>query len=241
MTISITRMFFTKYILIVVMMLSFSYHSPAQKGPKKLYPILQNYVRNLYPEYRNIPEERRRIIEELASYIRGNFQTNVKTELLFVGSNNSTRSQFSYVWAQTAAYYYGIKGVSFFSGGVSPSDIDTQTISALEDAGFIAYKINQNDLTAYEVKYSYNLSPLLIWPKKYNLKGQQPTINFASIVVCANADINLPVIKGTNFRTSLHYFDPKAYQNTADAMDHYKDKCREVAMEMFYLFYLLKE
>jgi len=56
MTISITRMFFTKYILIVVMMLSFSYHSPAQKGPKKLYPILQNYVRNLYPDYRkNLP------------------------------------------------------------------------------------------------------------------------------------------------------------------------------------------
>ena len=212
----------------------------AQKGLNRLYPILHNYARNLYPDYNSIPEERKRIIEELASYIRGNIQTGVKTELLFVGTNNSTRSQFAYVWAITAAYYYGVKNLSFFSGGTSPSPIDMHTLLALEDAGFIAYKLNQNGETSYEIKYTYNLEPIRIWSKKYNEKGQ-PTINFASIVVCANADINLPVIKGTNFRTSLHYFDPKAYQNTAEVMDQYKEKCRNVALEMFYLFYLLKE
>ncbi len=234
------KMYYTIRFLILITLSYIPDQAYAKKGPKKLYPILQNYVHDLYPDYRSISEERRRIIEELASYIRGNIQTGVKTELLFVGTNNSTRSQFSYVWARTAAYYYGVNNLSFFSGGISPSEIDTQTIMALEDAGFIAYKINQTGETTYEIKYSYNLNPITIRSKTYNTFGQ-PTINFASIVVCANADINLPVIKGTNFRTSLHYFDPKAYQGTNEVMDQYKEKCREAALEMFYLFYLLKE
>ena len=211
----------------------------AQTGPRKLYPILHNYVRNLYDHYEAIPEDRRRILEELASYIRGNIQTNAKTELLFIGTNNSTRTQFARIWAETAAYYYRIDGLSFFSGGTSPGPIDTPTILALEDAGFIIYKIENGNSLYYEIKYSYNLDPLIIYSQKYNDDGQ-PNINFASIVVCANADINLPVIKGTNFRTSLHYFDPKAYLGAPNELDQYKLKCHKIALEMFYLFYLLK-
>ena len=229
-----------KFLIIFLLFIHIGYcHSQTKKGPNKLYPILFNYARNLYAEYDKIPQERKLILEEIANYIIGSIQFEGTSEILFVGSNNSTRSVMAEAWANAAAYYYGINNVRIHSGGIKPSHVATNAIIALEKAGFIVYKIGNDQNPSYEIKYSYNIPPVIVKSKKINDK-KNPDFQFGSVVVCANADINLPVIKGNNFRTSLHYFDPVAYEQTKNAIDQYLERSREIAVEMFYLFYRIK-
>jgi arsenate reductase len=213
--------------------------SQTKKGPNKLYPILFNYARNLYNEYDKIPQERKVILEEIANYIIGSIQFEGSSDILIVGSNNSTRSIMVEAWANAAAYYYGIKNVHIYSGGIKPSHVATNAVIALEKAGFIIYKIGNDKNPSYEIKYSYNIPPVIVKSKKIDAKTN-PDFKFGSVVVCANADINLPVIKGNNFRTSLHYYDPVAQEQSKEAIDQYTERSREIAIEMFYLFYKLK-
>ena len=213
----------------------------AQKpsAPNKLYPILFNYARDLYPEYSKIPFERKVILEEIANYITGAQQMESKGNLLFIETNHTSRSVLAHIWAKTASYYYGINDVELFSGGITHSSISQNAILALEKAGFIIYKITDTGNPVYEIKYSYNIPPIILNSIKYNEKSN-PNINFGSVILCSNADINLPTVKGNNFRTSLYYFDPIAYDGSPDALDMYLEKSKEIAIEMFYLFYVLK-
>lgn len=209
------------------------------KGPNKLYPILFNYARNLYDEYSKIPMERRYVLEEIANYLIGSNQLEGRSTLLIIGSNNATRSILAESWAQAAAHYYGITNVKICSGGINATRISTFAILVLEKAGFIIYKTDDSQNPTYEIKYTYNVPPVLLKSKKYNEKSN-PVSQYGSVIVCPNADVNLPVLKGSNFRTSLYYFDPSAYDVAEDALDQYLARSKEIATEMFYIFYRLK-
>jgi hypothetical protein len=220
-------------------MLALKTNAQQPKTPNKLYPILFNYARDLYPEYSKIPFERKVILEEIANYILGAQQLESDSKLLFIETNHSTRSILAQVWAKTASHYYGIEDIEFFSGGITQSSISKNAIIALEKAGFIVYKLTTNNNPEYEIKYTYNIPPIILKSIKYSEKSN-PRINFGSIILCSNADINLPTVKGNNFRTSLYYFDPSAYDGTPEALEIYLEKSKEIAIEMFYLFYVLK-
>lgn len=215
------------------------YSQQSSTGPNKLYPILFNYVRDLYPDYDKIPFERKAVLEEIANYLIGAQQLENTGKIIFIETDHLARSVMVHAWAMAASYYYGIENVKIYSGGINAAKISKDAIIALEKAGFIIYKIQEGNNPEYEIKYSYNIEPLILRSIKYNDKSN-PNINFGSIIICSNADINLPVVKGNNFRTSLHYFDPSAYDGTSDAPELYLEKSKEIATEMFYLFYVLK-
>lgn len=227
--------------LIIVFYFAYGEHVQAQKpkGPQKLYPILFNYARNIYDEYSKIPMERRYVLDEIANYLIGSNQFEGRSSLLIIGSNNATRSILVEAWAHAAAYYYGVSNVQIYSGGINATQISTFAILALEKAGFIIYKTGDSQNPVYEIKYTYNIPAILLKSKKYNDKAN-PESKYGVVIVCPNADVNLPVIKGNNFRTSLYYFDPSAYDTTEDAIDQYLLRSKEIATEMFYLFYRLK-
>ncbi len=224
---------------ILALLIAFLVNAQKPKGPNKLYPILFNYARNLYDDYTTIPLERRYILDEIANYIIGSNQFEGKSSLLIIGSNNATRSILVESWARAAAYYYGISNVDIYSGGISPVKISTYAILALEKAGFIVYKTGEPQNPTYEIKYTYNIPPVILKSKKYNDKSN-PESHYGAVFVCPNADINLPALKGNNFRTSLYYFDPSAYDTAEDVLDQYLTRNKEIATEMFYLFYRLK-
>jgi arsenate reductase len=229
-----------RILVFIITIQSITAYAQKPSSPNKLYPILFNYARDLYAEYANIPFERKVILEEISNYILGAQQMdNTAGKLLFIETNHSSRSILAHVWAKTASYYYDIKDIEIFSGGITNSNISKDAIVALEKAGFIVYKIIDNNNPEYEIKYSYNIPPLILKSIKYNEKSN-PGINFGSIILCSNADINLQTVKGNNFRTSLYYFDPTAYDGTSEALDMYLEKSKEIAIEMFYLFYVLK-
>ncbi|HLF32831.1 MAG TPA: hypothetical protein VI583_01260, partial [Cyclobacteriaceae bacterium] len=89
-----------------------------QDQPGKLYPILFNYAKNLYPDYKTLPEERRRILEEIADYVYGAIQIEKKAAMLIIGTNNASRSIMTEAWAHAAAHYYHVRGIEIFSGGM---------------------------------------------------------------------------------------------------------------------------
>jgi arsenate reductase (thioredoxin) len=226
-------------LMILISGLLYSAGIMAQHQPGKLYPLLFNYSKNLYPDYQSIPEERRRTLEEIADYIFGAIQIDKKATILIIGTNNSTRSIMTEAWAHAAAYYYNVKNLEIYSGGTRETHISPSAIKALEKAGFIIYRVSKDENPRYEIKFSYNIPPLVFFSKLYNGKNM-PQISYAAIFVCPNADLNVPFLKGMNFRTSLHYFDPSAYDNTSEELDKYIERSRQIAVEMFYLFYCIK-
>jgi len=226
-------------ILFVITFLASVVYAQKPDRPNKLYPILFNYARNLYKEYSSIPVERRYILDEIANYVIGSTQFEGNASLIIIGSNNATRSILVESWANAAAYYYGIHNVRIYSGGINATRISKNSILALEEAGFIIYKTTENQYPAYEIKYSYNLPPLIVRSKKYDDKAN-PTKGYGAIFVCPNADINVPALNGNNFRTSLYYYDPVAYDMSEDALKQYLIRSKGIATEMFYLFYMLK-
>ncbi|MBS0001177.1 MAG: hypothetical protein KFF73_19490 [Cyclobacteriaceae bacterium] len=230
------------YFFIIPFIILQAFYASAQKPrePNKLYPILFNYARNLYEDYNSsIPMERRFVLDEIADYIIGSSQFEGEASLVIIGSNNSTRSILAEAWAKAAAYYYGISNIHVFSGGLNISSISTNAVIALEKAGFIVYKTRNGQNPPYEIKYSYNIPPVYIQSKKHN-DTNNPKEGYGIIVVCPNADSNLSAMKGNNFRTSLYYFDPRAYDLAEDSLDQYLLRSREIATEMFYIFYRLK-
>ncbi len=229
------------YISIVtgVSLLHLPHPALAQNEPGILYPGLTNYAKNLYPLYKKIPEERRRVLENIADYIYGAIQIDKKATLILVGTNNSTRSIMAEAWSYAASQYYNIKNVEIYSGGTQVTQVSPFSMKALEQAGFIIYKISDNGNPKYEIKYSYNLKPIVVYSKKYDAKDM-PHFNYGAIFVCPNADLNVPYLKGMNFRASVHYFDPEAYDNTPEQMDKYNERCHEIATEIFYIFYCIK-
>lgn len=211
----------------------------SQGKPGTLYPILFNYAKNLYPRYKKIPEERRRVLEEIADYIYGAIQIDQEAHIILIGSNNATRSILAEAWANAAAQYYNIRKIKLYSGGTDITQVSPFALKALEKAGFIIYKITENDNPHYEIKHTYNINPLIVFSKKFSDRNL-PHLNYGAVFVCPNADINVPFLKGMNFRTSLHYFDPGAYDNTPEQLDRYLERSHEIATEMFYIFYCIK-
>jgi len=207
--------------------------------PQKLYPILHNYARELYPDYDDIPTERKYYLDVIADYIRNKKMVGKTAEILFVGTNQSTRSLMAQAWAHVAAYYYGLEDIAFHSAGINQSPVPTETIQAMERAGFIAYKIDEQGRVFYQLKYANNQDPIIIFPKKIDDRSN-PFSDFMSVMVCPNATGNLSTIKGSFNRLELTYHDPLGYEDTDEGERKYDEICRTIALEMFYVFSQLK-
>ncbi len=216
-------------------LISFSLHAQ----PRPLYPILFEYSKDLYPEYKEIPEERRFKLEAVAEYIREKVEIGETPEIMFIGSNQATRSLLAQVWARAAAHYYGVDDVELYSGGIHEGPITTNTITAIERAGFIVYKIKEGGQLFYQVKYSFNLKPIVIYPKKIDDRLNPPA-DFMAVIVCQSAAQNLPVVKGTRKRLELTFNDPYGYEGLEEENEEYDKACHQIALEMFYLFSKLK-
>ena len=224
---------------LIITCLALAFATKVYSQPRPLYPILHEYCKELYPDYETISEDRRFRLEAVADYIKEKKEGGEVPEVLFVGTNQSTRSIMTQAWAYAAAYYYGVDGVEFYSGGLRDDPIPANTITALERAGFIVYKVNEGGKSFYQIKYSYNLKPVVIYPKKIDDRLNPPA-NFMAVIVCQNAAQNLPVVKGTYNRLELTFNDPLGYEGLDESKEEYDKTCRQIALEMFYLFSKLK-
>lgn len=196
-----------------------------------LLPGLQATVNSL--GLGSIPEGRKPILNDLIDYIQLRVNSNESVRLNFICTHNSRRSQFSQIWAQIAAYAYGIE-VACYSGGTEATAFNERAVASIKRAGFeVSTSGGHNPV--YEVKYTEEVPALTMFSKTFD-DSSNPDTGFAAIMTCSDADENCPFIPGTDSRIPLRYEDPKAFDGTDLEAEKYDERSMQIATELFYVF-----
>ena len=203
--------------------------------------ILDTYLRNIESEFSQIPHNRIGTLKLTGDWIASSLREKGFAELVFICTHNSRRSQFGQVWASTAAIYHGIDNIKGFSGGTESTAFSPAAVAAILRAGFIVEgSPDHQDNPKYIVKSGSDIPTVKMFSKKYD-DPVNPAENFCAIMVCSDADIACPFIKGVAERISLPYDDPKAFDGTDLESRKYDERCREIARDLFFVFKYVAE
>ncbi|MES2732123.1 MAG: protein-tyrosine-phosphatase [Bacteroidota bacterium] len=203
-----------------------------------LFGTLQQYIDTITQEFDHIPAERKALLQKLTDYIQAKVQAREPVQLTFICTHNSRRSHLSQLWAQVAAYYYGIPQVQTYSGGTEATAFNPRAVKAVEKAGFQVKKTGDDSNPVYQVSYSTEQFPINTFSKVYD-QGGNPTTNFGAVMTCTHAEDNCPFIPGAT-RLSLPFDDPKEFDGTSQEEAKYDERTRQIGREIFYAFSLVK-
>ena len=206
----------------------------ANAGQDDVLETVRPYIVKVIAEFKQIPAERQKELKKAAVFIRSKIQAGEPAQLTFICTHNSRRSHLAQIWTQTAAAYYGVDGVSAFSGGTEATAMNIRTVRALRRAGFSLADSSGGANPVYLVQYSETKPVTRAFSKVYNADGN-PKDNYAAVMTCAQADKNCPVVEGSTFRVAIPYEDPKAADNTPEEAARYDERTHQIAREMFYL------
>ncbi|SDA91345.1 arsenate reductase [Algoriphagus alkaliphilus] len=185
-----------------------------------------------------IPVERMPVIESMVDYILGKINAKEAVRLNFICTHNSRRSQFSQIWAQTAADYHGIEAFCY-SGGVEVTAFNERAVEAIRRDGFkLVQKGEANPV--YFVFHGEESEPIVTFSKVYD-DPINPTTGFAAVMTCDHADENCPFIPGTEKRIPLRFEDPKAFDGTDLEEKMYTERSHQIGAELFLIFQKVKE
>jgi len=199
--------------------------------PPLFYPALANTIGNL--PFAAISSERLQLLNEMADYLLAKMKQGEEIRLNFICTHNSRRSQFSQIWAQTAAAYYGIE-VFCYSGGVEVTAFNPRAVAAIQLDGFkVVQKEGENPV--YLVFYSEEEDPIVTFSKVVE-DPVNATKDFAAVMTCDHADENCPFIPGAEKRFPLRFEDPKAFDDSPLEEKMYSERSHQIGAELFYLF-----
>lgn len=180
-----------------------------------------------------IPDVRKEVLQVLIDYVQSKVNSGEELVLNFICTHNSRRSQFSQIWAQTAADYFGIPAACY-SGGVEVTAFNERAVESIRRSGFRVTKKGEEN-PKYFVFHSDDAEPIVAFSKLFddpiNLANR-----FAAVMTCAHADENCPFIPGAENRIPVRYEDPKAFDDTAEEASKYDERSLQIASEMFYVF-----
>lgn len=202
---------------------------------KELTRTLANTVERLTGEFHLIPDERKELLGELSAFIEERIRRGEEINLNFICTHNSRRSHIAQLWAQVAAYYYSLPGVTTFSGGTEATAFNPRAVRAMKEAGFEIVEVAQGDNPVYAVTYAKSVSPVKVYSKKYDDPVNQKK-GFAAIMTCSHADANCPVVTGASKRISLTYDDPKDFDGTPQEEAKYRERVLQIGREILYAF-----
>jgi arsenate reductase (thioredoxin) len=185
-------------------------------------------------ELDRLPEERRETLGHIADDIVDRLQAGESAQLTFICTHNSRRSHMSQIWAQTAAYYYGLDLVHAYSGGTEVTACNCRTVTAMRRVGFAIKDATTGDNPLYLVQYAKDRPPIRAYSKLYDADGNPPK-DFIALMTCSSADRSCPEVKGAIARHAIHYSDPRLCDDTPTETTAYNERCREIAREMFYI------
>jgi arsenate reductase len=177
-----------------------------------------------------IPENRKVILSKLVDYIQNKLEIGQSPRLNFICTHNSRRSQFSQIWAQTAAAFFTID-VKCFSGGVELTAFNERAVASILRCGFKIEKAGEIN-PKYFVYYDSKSKPIVAFSKLFD---DIPS-PFAAVITCTHADDNCPFIPAAECRILVRYEDPKAFDDTTLEAEKYDERSIQIASEMFYVF-----
>lgn len=216
-----------------------SFKTGTEKPGSTLYSSITTYLQNAEKDFDKISRERKTELKKVAHFLKTNLSSEKKASLIFICTHNSRRSHMGQIWAMAAAEYYGITGVAAYSGGLEITAFNPNAIKALTKAGFVITNKSQDKNPHYEVSYASDASPVVAFSKKY-MDSPNPTSNFAAIMTCTHADETCPVVQGASVKISTPYEDPKKADGQPNQDQVYDERCKQIATEILYSFYLLK-
>ena len=196
-----------------------------------MFPRIQEIIDKI--DFATIRDSRKDELKELADFIQEKREKKEAILLNYVCTHNSRRSQFSQLWSQVAADYYGIN-VQSFSAGVEVTACNERTIASLERFGFQVRKEGSEN-PHYHIKWSKSSNEIVLYSKLLEEK-QNPISGFAAIMTCSHADENCPLVLGCEKRIAIRYEDPKTYDDTILETTFYDYRSFEIATELFYVF-----
>lgn len=220
-----TTKYFISLMLLLVMITSVA---TAQKMTKQL----RAYTKKVATELDQVSPERKETLTEIGDFLLSELKEDDKADIIIICTHNSRRSHISQLWLQTAAEYYGIKGINVFSGGLEATAFHPNAIAALERAGFNISGVQSGDNPVYTA--SNGITNSIMYSKKYT-DTQNPQADFGAIMVCSDADKSCPMVEGADDRFALPFDDPRYYDNTPSVNQKYDETVREIAREMFFL------
>lgn len=205
-----------------------------------LFSKLASTVNKLINEFDLITESRNKLLTDFASYIQEKITSGKAVNLNFICTHNSRRSHISQIWAQAAAYYYGVNNVHTFSGGTGATSFNLRAVKAMREAGFELEAENTEENAIYKVSFADDADAFQVYSKLYD-DAANPNKEFAAVMTCSDADENCPYIPGAEKRISLTYNDPKEFDNTPQEEGKYRERVREIGREILYTFSLIKK
>lgn len=201
---------------------------------EKMIPITPELKKSIQTALdEEISKERKEVLDVLVEYIIKKRTENSVVNLNFICTHNSRRSQFSQIWAYTAAAYFGIPA-NCFSGGVEVTAFNERAVASIKRSGFFVTSTGETN-PHYQVSYHKEASPLFVFSKLVE-DPINPSLPFAAVMTCAHADENCPFIPGTEQRIPLRYEDPKRFDNTPMEVKKYDERSLQIAAELFYVF-----
>lgn len=198
-----------------------------------LFPGIKEVINKF--DLSKITDQRKANLELLVKYLREKVSKNEEIRIKFICTHNSRRSQFSQVWAQALAHFFGIEKIFCYSGGTEATALFPAVAEALEESGFQIKKISQGDNPVYRIKYSANEHPIIGFSKKLD-DDFNPESGFAAVLTCDSANEACPVVPGAAIRIPVEFSDPKIFDNTPEQIKKYREKNLEIATELFYVF-----
>lgn len=202
--------------------------------PTGLLPSLQPYVQEVLSELDQVPSDRQALLKDIASVVVERLRAGAAADLTFICTHNSRRSHMSEVWAQTAAYWFGLDRVRAFSGGTEVTACNCRTVLAMRRAGFAIETESGGENPRLLVRYAKDRPPVRAYSKLYNADAN-PKRDFIALMTCSKADRSCPVVEGAIARFPIHYMDPRLCDDTPEETAAYNARCREIAREMFFL------
>ena len=199
-----------------------------------LLPALRPFVEEVAHDLDKVPVERKVVLDGIAQNIAAQIQAGKTAQLTFICTHNSRRSHMSQIWAQTAAYYYGLNQVRAFSGGTQATACNCRTVAAMRRVGFDIEDATTGDNPVYLIRYASDRPPIRAYSKVYNA-DDNPKQDFIALMTCSVADKSCPVVAGAISRYAIHYADPRLCDDTPTETTAYNDRCQEIAREMFYI------
>lgn len=183
-----------------------------------------------------IDDSRKEKLKVLEDYLLMTLRTRKKSTLNFICTHNSRRSQFAQAWSMLMAEHFSLN-IASYSGGVEETDFYPSVGDALVRDGF---KVTPHSESGVSIQYREDVEPVHFYSKLYD-QGDIAEPPFAATMTCAEADENCPFIPGAEIRIPLNYEDPKVSDGTDREAEAYFERSRQIASELFYTFYRVKQ
>jgi len=203
------------------------------KNSKKVFSKIDNVINSL--DINSISEERKKILKPLIDFIQSKVKAQEPIHINFICTHNSRRSHLSQVWAQAIAHYLDMDKVYCYSGGTEATALFSMAAKTLESQGFEVNTLSEGKNPVYSIKFADNAHPVIGFSKTYD-DAFNPKSDFVAIMTCSQADSGCPFIAGAEKRIPITYDDPKAFDDTPQQAEKYRERSIQIATELLYVF-----